>query len=131
MIADRPPVPVLYCVQLDPIIAVGDETLTEELIRLAGGRNVLEAAGYPRLGIQTVIEAAPHVILQTTMGSDDNQRIIDFWESWPSIPAIASQRFHVVDGTTAMRPGPRIADAVEQLARLFHPDAFAADEPGP
>ena len=131
-IAGREAVPVLYCVQMDPIIAVGSETLTDQLIALAGGRNVLQAGGYPRLGIEAVIDAAPQVIIQTTMGgADDDVRIGDFWDGWPSIPAIATDRLHVIDGTTSMRPGPRLGAAVEELARLLHPQAFPADRRAP
>jgi iron complex transport system substrate-binding protein len=129
-LAGAAPVPVLFCVQLDPIIGVGGGTLPAELLELAGGRNVIEADGYPRLGIETVIEEAPRVILQARMDTDDpdaDRQVLDYWSRWSSIPAVSADRVHVFDGTTALRPGPRVADAVEMLAGLLHPDA---GEPG-
>lgn len=120
-----PPVNVLFCLQLDPIIAVGRGTLPAEILELAGGRNVLNAEGYPRLGIETVIERAPAVILQARMDTPEpnaERRALKFWQRWPSIPAVREERVHVFDGTTALRPGPRVAEAVERLSRLLHPD---------
>ena len=37
-----------------------------------------------------------------------------------------SGRVHTVDGNLLHRYGPRIVDGLEQLARLVHPEAFAA-----
>ena len=38
-----------------------------------------------------------------------------------SLPAVRDHRVHQVDGDLLFRPGPRLADGIEQLARLFHP----------
>jgi iron complex transport system substrate-binding protein len=125
-LGDRAAVPALFCIQLDPIIAAGPGTLPGDLLALAGGANMVETEGYPRLGVETVIEEAPEVILQARMDVADREadrRVLDYWNRWGSIPAVRSGRVHVFDGTTALRPGPRIVEAVEELARLLHPSA--------
>ncbi len=126
-IADREPVPALFCVQMEPIIAAGSDTLISELLEIAGGYNVVQAGGYPRLGIETVLDAAPAVVFQTRMGlppSEEQQATDRFWNRWPALPAVRDRRVALIDGSTATRPGPRIADAVDRLARLLHPEAF-------
>jgi iron complex transport system substrate-binding protein len=45
----------------------------------------------------------------------------EFWKRWPSVPAVRDGRVHVFDASAALRPGPRVADAVEMLADLLHP----------
>lgn len=45
------------------------------------------------------------------------------------LPAVVHGRAHAVDGDAfIVRPGPRLIDGVEHLARLFHPGAFAIGE---
>lgn len=119
------PVRALFCLQLEPIIAAGAGTLPAEILAIAGGANVVEAERYPRLGIETIVAAAPEVILQSRM--DDGDRSSDdetlFWSRWSTIPAVAAGRVHVVSADLMLRPGPRVVDGAERLARILHPDA--------
>ncbi len=127
----RDPVPVLFSLQLEPIIAAGRDTLPAALLELAGGINIVDSAGYPRLGIETVIDAAPQVILQARMDTpepDADDRVRAYWRRWPSIPAVRDGRVFVFDGSTALRPGPRVADAVRLLAGMLHPEPATAGE---
>jgi iron complex transport system substrate-binding protein len=118
-------VPVLFCVQLDPLVAAGAGTLPSQILELAGGRNVVTAGRYPRIGIESVLTYAPEAIIVTRMDAPDPAgpgRVLDYWKRWPSIPAVKNGRVHVIDATNALRAGPRVADAVESLARLLHPE---------
>ncbi len=128
-----PKVRTLFCLQLDPIVAAGPRTLPSELTELAGGENVVRSGRYPQMGIETVLEDAPEVILQARMDVPDSsaaRAARGFWERWPSIPAVRDHRLFVIDATTALRPGPRVADAIEMLARLLHPpEAVGATSP--
>ena len=116
-------VPALFAVQIEPLIAAGAGTLPSELLEIAGGRNVVAAPRYPRVGIESVIEAAPEVILQARMDAPDAvaaRREEAFWSRWPAIPAVRDGRVVVLSGPIALRPGPRVAEAAEQLEALLH-----------
>lgn len=116
-----PPVRALFCVEVDPIVAAGRGTLPGELLELAGGQNVVREGRYPRLGIEGVIALAPDVILQAPMTEGGGPgRAASFWRRWPSVPAVAAGRIYVVEPDLVLRPGPRVADGVEALARLLH-----------
>jgi len=122
-VRDLPKVRTLFCVQIDPLIAVGRGTLPGEILELAGGVNVIESARYPQVGIETVLAAAPQVILHARMDSADpaaGQLAMDYWSRWQAVPAVRDQRVVVFDATIALRPGPRVADAVERLATMLH-----------
>ena len=124
-----PPVPALFCVQLDPLVAAGRGTLPSELLELAGGRNLVSAERYPRIGIESVLSAAPEAIVVTRMDAPDPEgpgRVLDYWRRWPAIPAVKNGRVFVIDATTALRAGPRVAEAVENLAALLHPELAGA-----
>ncbi|HEX5045263.1 MAG TPA: helical backbone metal receptor [Candidatus Polarisedimenticolaceae bacterium] len=120
----RAPTRALFCLQTDPVIAAGRDTLPSEILERAGGLNVVSAPRYPQLGMEAVIAAAPEVILQTRMDvreSDPSSRPASFWSRWRTLPAVAAGRVIVFDGTPALRPGPRVGEAVAQLATYLHP----------
>lgn len=124
-VAGLPPVRALFSVQVDPLIAAGRGTLPAELMELAGGLNVVDGERYPRIGIESVLAEAPEVILQSRMDTSDpdaDQASIDYWNQWDSVPAVRDGRVIVFDGTTSLRAGPRIAEAVEFIARALHPE---------
>jgi iron complex transport system substrate-binding protein len=51
-------------------------------------------------------------------------------EGWNELPAVKAGRVWATDATSYFsRPGPRVVDGVEILARILHPDVFGAPEP--
>jgi iron complex transport system substrate-binding protein len=119
-----PRVRTLFCVQTDPIIAAGRDTLPSQLLELAGGVNVIAASRYPRLDVEAATAARPDLILQSRMdlASGDPHAEDSFWKRWPSIPAVANGRVVVLPDDLTLRPGPRVADAAEELAAILHGD---------
>jgi iron complex transport system substrate-binding protein len=119
-----PPTRALFCLQTDPVIAAGRDTLPADLLERAGGANVVDVPRYPQLGLEAVIAAAPEVILQTRMDTQETDPTAGpaaFWARWRTIPAVAAGRVIVFDGTPALRPGPRVGEAVTRMAAHLHP----------
>jgi iron complex transport system substrate-binding protein len=51
-------------------------------------------------------------------------------DSWSDLPAVRASRVFAVDANSYFsRPGPRLADGVELLAHLFHPDLLDWTKP--
>ena len=126
-VASRPRPRVLYLVWTDPLIAAGPVTYIHDLIEMAGGQNVVRGRSvpYPRLGWEEVVRAAPEVILVAShRDGSDRPAIGDGWKQWQSVPAVRSGRVLTVPGDTIHRPGPRVVEGVEKLARAIHPEAF-------
>lgn len=118
-----PKVRTIFCVQRDPLIVAGRGTLPAQILELAGGVNVVAADRYPRIGIETVLAEAPEVVVQSRMDladSGEERAALEFWKRWPAIPAVRDGKVFVIDGTTAFRAGPRVADAVEMLSGILH-----------
>jgi iron complex transport system substrate-binding protein len=130
-VAHEPPVPTLFCIQTEPIIAAGRDTLPAQLLEIAGGRNVVQEPRYPRLGLETVIAAKPELILQARMDvpAGESHTEEEFWARWPQIPAVAAHRVVVLTDGLALRPGPRVAEAAAALARILHPAPATKDTP--
>jgi iron complex transport system substrate-binding protein len=117
---------VLMAVGQKPLVAVGSGMFQDELIRMAGGINVAGGTGlaWPHLNIEVVIAWAPEVIIDATMGTEENAHALDFWRQFPSLPAVREQRLYGYRSYQLLRPGPRIPDALDTIARTIHPERF-------
>ena len=120
---------VLMIVDRSPLIAVGGRTYQDELIRLAHGSNIAAAAGprWPHLSIEFVIAQAPEVIIDGSMnpgrsaGADQ-----EFWGRFTAIPAVRNGRIYGYRLDHLLRPGPRLAESIETMARFIHPERWPA-----
>ena len=70
----------------------------------------------------------PDFLLLSTMDGDRERMKRDVLASSPlrQLSAVKSGHMVVLDSDPLMRAGPRIVDAVEQMARAFYPTRFAA-----
>ena len=104
----------------DPLTVVGSHTFVDEDIRAAGGDNIAGDAPqpYPQYSVERMLARAPEVIV---VGSHEGGPSLAPLTAHTSLPAVNNGRVHAVDGNLLFRPGPRVADGIELLARLFHP----------
>jgi iron complex transport system substrate-binding protein len=108
----------------------GGASFGDELIRDAGGTNVFGSdsanGGYPSVGNESIITADPEVIILTedpAYGGDPAQ--VYQRAGWSVISAVKNHRVYLLNSDESQRAGPRLVDALEQLARLLHPSLFA------
>lgn len=115
----------LMLVGQDPLVAVGPESFLGELLVEAGAVNVAPAGeSWPRLNVEVVIAANPDVIIDLSMGTEAGTAIADYWTRYPSIAAVRAGRVYPFRSLEALRPGPRLPQALTELARLLHPERF-------
>ena len=75
-----------------------------------------------------LLPSDPDVIVVMPCGYNAARTVSEFDfaklpESWRDLPAIRERRIFAVDANSYFsRPGPRLADGVEALARLLHPE---------
>jgi iron complex transport system substrate-binding protein len=126
-VAARPRPRVLYVVWPEPLIVPGRGAAVTELIELAGGASVSADGpeGYPRYSVEAAVARGPEVIILARHGAGTAPYAREKWERFADLPAIRAGRLHAVDGDLFHRFGPRVVDALEILARLLHPEAFA------
>jgi iron complex transport system substrate-binding protein len=123
---------VLYALNSEPLITVGPGSFIHEAIELAGGSNVAARArtAYPRMSMEAVIKEDPELILFPAGSAEGITHAEELgWQRWSTLSAVKLKRLYLVSNNLLNRPGPRIVQAVEALARIFHPEAF--DEKGP
>ena len=112
------------------IQSAGPGTFIDELITLAGGENIFHDAisSFPIVSSETVIEKNPDVIIfpnlymgTTPWGTYED---IESRPGWSAITAIQNDNFYTIDASIISRSGPRLADALEVLAEMIHPEIF-------
>jgi iron complex transport system substrate-binding protein len=104
-----------------------------ELVAMAGGVNLFGEAGRhsPWMRWEDLVAADPDIILVLPCGFDivrarREMSALTTRVEWPSLAAVTSGRVYLLDGSQFFnRPGPRLADSLEILAELFHPDEFS------
>lgn len=126
---------VFCCEWLDPVYCAGH--WVPEQVRLAGGEDKMGRAGQPSIAIewQQVVDYAPEVLVLMPCGFDAAQAAARVEElalrpGWRTLPAVARGEVFAVNGSAYFnRPGPRLVDGVELLARILHPHSYPAPAP--
>ncbi len=133
-IADRPRVMMLEW--LDPPFAPGH--WVPEQVEIAGGISVLGSAGDRSITTtyQAISESEPEVMVLIPCGYyiDDIVRQLKatyFPAEWRQMKAVRNGEVWAMDATSYFsRPGPRVIDGSEILAKILHPAVFGAPQPG-
>jgi iron complex transport system substrate-binding protein len=119
---------VLMVVGQNPLIAVGSGIFLNELITQAHGLNIAADTNqqWPRLSLEVAVAKQPDVIIDGSMGSEekDEAQLFGVWQNFPELPAVRNNRLYGRRSYTLLRPGPRLAEGFEEIARLIHPERF-------
>lgn len=121
---------VAFVEWIDPIFSGGHWNPT--LVAMAGGVNVLGAAGQPSrtLPWQQVADSKPDVLFIACCGFGIERTLKDVpllrqLPGWHDLRCVWEGRVYVADGNAYFsRPGPRLVDSLEMLAFALHPDLF-------
>lgn len=108
---------VLVLLDLDFLFIAGPGTQEDELVRLAGGLNAMDAAGYAQVSEEAVVAANPDIIICCFPFAD---RIRTAKAEWAQITAVREGAVYDVDGNLVNRPTPRLAEGLSLLYSLLH-----------
>lgn len=121
---------VLCAVWIDPLIVAGRGTVIDDLIRMAGGVNIVEGPGFPRYGLEAVLRNPPDVILLAIdRGGPGDGEALRRLPVWKELRAVHAGGVRAIDAGVVNRPGPRIATALELFARMLHHESFEGSVP--
>jgi iron complex transport system substrate-binding protein len=105
----------------------GPNSFGDELIIKSGGENIAHGASsqYPSLNEEFIIASDPQIIIyQTGPWTTTTPDGIKTRNGWGSITAVKDNALYGVNGDLVSRPGPRIVDALEAIAKDVHPELF-------
>jgi iron complex transport system substrate-binding protein len=103
----------------------GRESFIDDLVMKAGGGNVFsDVEGCKLVDLEEVIIRNPQVII----GANYPQSMAEEWAKTEprlrSVEARKDGRVYAVDTDLVERPGPRIVEGLEQVAKCVHPEIF-------
>lgn len=107
----------------------GEGSFIDVLITMAGGENIAhETPGeWVQFSIEEVVSADPDFIIIQTMIAGVPTVTIETLEAhpiWGSMRAVIEGNVFIIDGDLVSRPGPRIVQGLEELARIIHHELF-------
>jgi iron complex transport system substrate-binding protein len=112
-------------IEESPLMTAGAGSFIDDLIRRAGGTNVAHetSTAYPRINPEQVIAWNPEVILvaHNEQPGAAAERLAGHI-GWSDLAAVRNRRIiDDIDADLLFRPGPRLAEGVDALARRLHP----------
>jgi iron complex transport system substrate-binding protein len=104
----------------------GKGTFIDQLISRAGGVNVAADVTdpYPQLGLEQLVVSDPAIILLGDSAYGVTAEQVSARPGWLTLSAVKNARIYTFDDNLVSRPGPRLVDGFEQLAKLLHPELF-------
>lgn len=114
----------------EPLVSAGPRSIVGQLIALSGGINIFSevAEDYPHISGEAVLRADPQLILGPTSmrnGSLSVERL-RARPGWADVTAVRTGRVSAFADETVSRPGPRLAEGLEAIARHLYPAWFPA-----
>jgi len=132
--------PRVFCMEwLDPVFVSGH--WVPELVKFAGGVDELgrERGESVRVSWDEVVAWDPEVLVIMPCGFNLQQTMKQIWDVFGryaagtphrffELSAVKNNRVYAVDANSYFaRPGPRVVEGAELLARLIHPEFFAGE----
>ena len=114
-------IPVFVQISKEPLFTIGRGSFLNDLISEAGGRSVTAdvETPFPKLSKETASALNPEAIILSD--SEDNKEPND---AFKNSLAMKNGRIYKLSADLLSRPGPRLVDALEQIAKDLHPEKF-------
>ncbi|MGD0174889.1 MAG: cobalamin-binding protein [Anaerolineales bacterium] len=108
-----------------PYIA-GPGSFVDTLIHLAGGRNLGAglSSSWATISAEEILRQDPDIILLGDTGYGVTVESVALRPGWKNLNAVKNNAVYGIDSNLVLRPGPRLADGLEIIARRTHPEIF-------
>jgi iron complex transport system substrate-binding protein len=116
--SERTPLTQVFIqISKEPLFTIGKDSFLTDVLKLAYGESVTKdvPTAYPMLSKETALALNPDVIILSD--SEDNQAPNDVFKN---SPAVKNGRVYKINADIISRPGPRLVDAIEQIAVFLH-----------
>ena len=119
------PLTVFYQVSGTPLYTIGRDAYLTDLVRRAGGTSVTAdvPGAFPRFSDEAALATRPEAIILPTGGSMATANT-SVAEALKNSPASLSRHVYKINDDHLSRPGPRLIDGLEEMARALHPEVF-------
>jgi len=107
-----------------PLMTAGGETFIDDMITMAGGTNLGATAGsgFPTFSTEVLFKNDPDVYIADS-GSMSKPGDITKRAGFDVLTAVKDGHVYVIEDSLIARPGPRLAQGLQELVRMIHPEA--------
>jgi len=125
-LADVEEGPRVYHELDNTFFTVAPNSFVGDFYNLLKARNIAEGAptAYPQLTQEEILDRDPEVIILADADAGESPQTVKARPGWGVISAVKNDRIYVVDPDIVSRPGPRVVEGLEQLARFLYPEKF-------
>jgi len=105
---------------VETIQAFGPECIHSELLKIAGGRNVIEGKlPFATLSREAVLRLNPDIIIELAPELDDGTEPSRHWKKLGAVNAVQHNRIYVLTGDYTCIPGPRFIQTLSDFAKIL------------
>lgn len=104
-------------VEVSPIMIAGESTFFNEFFEICGIKNIANGIkmNYPVFSREELLKQNPDYIFYPTALDDKLERVVNIYPEWKQLKSIRDKNFFLVDRDLYSRPGPRFAEAVQDM----------------
>jgi iron complex transport system substrate-binding protein len=124
-VAKEPPVSCFFEAYYPPLTTVGPHTFIFDVLKDAGCEPVSEGArsDYPQWSVDKLVQEDPQAYVAVSE-SATSAGAVSKRPGFAALGAVRDGHVYLVDSDLITRPGPRVVQALEALAKELHPAAF-------
>ncbi|MGL5150863.1 MAG: ABC transporter substrate-binding protein [Clostridium sp.] len=100
----------------------GGDTFIGQMIEMAGGNNIAKDSKGWGFSKEALAEKNPSMIVLSKY--NDTKAAFTTTDFYKGLPAVKDGKVYEIDENKLNRQGPRLADGLEELAKILHPEAF-------
>lgn len=111
---------VLAIIGNNPLIVVGGGTFIDDIMKQAGAENIAGSsrAAYPQYSFENLMKENPEYLIVPRGVITEKELLRD--PRWRQLSAVREKKILVIDADILSRPGPRVIDAVEEIAHFIY-----------
>jgi iron complex transport system substrate-binding protein len=126
------PKQVLFIVWQQPLISIGRNTFIADALKRARAESIVDSSQkWPEMSLEEVVKLQPEYLISAASHTGEgavNPDALAELPGWRSLEAVKKRKFILIDESID-RPSPGIVNAIEELARKLHPEAFGEKLP--
>ena len=104
---------------------VGPGSFIDTMITLAGGENIVAVSqAYLQISLEEIVDADPDMVILGDYPWIQPDDVAARPGAWQVLSAVEGGAVYAIDPDLTSRPGPRIVDGLEEMARIIHPELF-------
>ena len=124
-VAQAAPVPTFLALDSEGQMSAGPGTYLDDVLRVAGGRNVLGEGrgGYPQIDRETLLSLKPAAVVQLMPDAPPQavKKAERTWSQLDYLPAVRDGRVYRLTDSWVLQPGSHVGDLADAIAARLHP----------